>query len=358
MSGTSMDGVDVALIESDGERIERLGPAGYRAYTREERNLLRTALVEAVGMTDRNARSPILAEAEKSITAAHVEAVEAFLAENKIERSRVEIVGFHGQTVLHRPEARLTIQIGDGKLLAKKIGIPVAYDFRAADTAAGGQGAPLVPVFHRAMAESFTAARPLAVLNIGGVANITYLDDGNDPIAFDTGPGNAPIDDLMRARNGHTHDAEGAFAARGKADEKLVAKILTNPFFAKAPPKSLDRAAFARLPLEDLSLEDAAATATAVVAASIASAIALLPKKPAMLIVAGGGARNATLLKMLGERANVPVKTANEIGWSGDALEAQAFAFLAIRALKGLPLTFPATTGVAKPLTGGVIAKP
>jgi anhydro-N-acetylmuramic acid kinase len=358
MSGTSMDGVDVALIESDGERIERLGPTGYRAYTRDERNLLRTALVEAVGMTDRNARTSILTEAEKAITAAHAEAVKVFLAENKIDRSHIEIVGFHGQTVLHRPEARLTVQIGDGKLLAKKIGIPVAYDFRAADTAAGGQGAPLVPVFHRAMAESFTAERPLAVLNIGGVANITYLDDGNDPIAFDTGPGNAPIDDLMRARNGRTHDAEGAFAAKGKADEKLVAKILADPFFAKAPPKSLDRAAFARLPLDDLSLEDAAATATAVVAASIASAISLLPKKPAMLIVAGGGARNATLLKMLGERANVPVKTANEIGWSGDALEAQAFAFLAIRALKKLPLTFPATTGVAKPLTGGVIVKP
>jgi len=206
MSGTSMDGVDVALIESDGERIGRLGPTGYRAYTREERNLLRAALVDAVGVGDRNARSPILAEAEKAITAAHVEAVEVFLAKNKIERSSIEIVGFHGQTVLHRPDVRLTIQIGDGAMLAKKLRIPVAYDFRAADTAAGGQGAPLVPVFHRAMAESFTAERPLAVLNIGGVANITYLDDGDDPIAFDTGPGNAPIDDLMRARNGHTHD--------------------------------------------------------------------------------------------------------------------------------------------------------
>lgn len=358
MSGTSMDGVDVALIESDGERIGRLGPVGYRAYTREERNLLRTALVDAVGMTDRNARSPILAEAEKAITAAHVEAVEAFLKENAIGRDKIAIAGFHGQTVLHRPDLRLTVQIGDGAALAKRLRLPVAYDFRAADTAAGGQGAPLVPVFHRALAESFTEARPLAVLNIGGVANITYLDDGNDPIAFDTGPGNAPIDDLVRSRNGHTHDAEGAFAAKGKADEKLVTQILSNPFFEKAPPKSLDRAAFARLPLDNLSLEDAAATATAVVAASIAKAIALLPKKPAMLIVAGGGARNATLLTMLRERAAVPVKTANEIGWSGDALEAQAFAFLAIRTLKGLPITFPATTGVPKPLTGGVIAKP
>lgn len=358
MSGTSMDGVDVALIESDGERIARLGPTGYRAYTPDERNLLRAALAEAVGMTDRNHRSPVLARAEAAITDAHAEAVEAFLAANRIERSNVAIVGFHGQTVLHKPEARLTVQIGDGAMLARKLALPVAYDFRAADTAAGGQGAPLVPVFHRALAESFTEARPLAVLNIGGVANITWLDDGNDPIAFDTGPGNAPIDDLMRARNGHTHDAEGGFAAKGKADEKIVAQILANPFFAKAPPKSLDRAVFARLPLDTLSLEDAAATATAVVAASIATAIALLPKKPAMLIVAGGGARNATLLAMLRERANVPVRTANEIGWSGDALEAQAFAFLAIRALKGLPITFPTTTGAPQPLTGGVLIRP
>jgi anhydro-N-acetylmuramic acid kinase len=357
MSGTSMDGVDVALIESDGERIGRLGPAGYRAYTREERNLLRTALVDAVGMTDRDARSNILAEAEKTITAAHVEAVQAFLKDNKLDRKSIDIVGFHGQTVLHRPDIRLTVQIGDGKALAKALKLPVAYDFRAADTAAGGQGAPLVPVFHRALAETFTEARPLSVLNIGGVANITYLNDGNDPIAFDTGPGNAPIDDLMRARNGHTHDAEGAFAAKGKVDEKIVEKILSDPFFAKVPPKSLDRAAFARLPLGDLSLEDAAATATAVVAASIAKAIALLPKKPAMLIVAGGGAKNSTLLAMLRERANVPVKTANEIGWTGDALEAQAFAYLAIRTLMGLPIRFPTTTGVMKRLVGGVIAQ-
>ena len=358
MSGTSMDGVDVALIESDGERIGRLGPTGYRPYSREERVLLRTALVEAAGMTDRNTRTLVLAEAEAAITGAHVEAVEAFLAANRIERSEVAVVGFHGQTVLHKPEARLTVQIGDGAKLANKLALPVAYDFRAADTAAGGQGAPLVPVFHRALAESFTEARPLAVLNIGGVANITYLDDGNDPIAFDTGPGNAPIDDLMRAWNGQTFDAEGGFAAKGKADENIVAQILSHPFFAKAPPKSLDRAAFARLPLDNLSFEDAAATATAVVAASIAQAIALLPKKPAMLIVAGGGARNATLLDMLRARTRVPVKTANEIGWMGDALEAQAFAFLAIRTLKGLPITFPTTTGVAKSLTGGVTVRP
>jgi anhydro-N-acetylmuramic acid kinase len=356
MSGTSMDGVDVALIESDGERIERLGATGYRPYSREERNLLRAALVEAVGMTDRNARTPVLAEAEKAVTDAHAEAVAAFLAANKIEHRQIAIVGFHGQTVLHKPEARLTVQIGDGAALARRIGLPVACDFRAADVAMGGEGAPLVPVFHRALARGLNE-NPLAVVNIGGVANITYLDGDADPIAFDTGPGNAPIDDLMCARRGVERDEGGALAAQGKVNEQAVARLLTDPFFAKKPPKSLDRAAFAKLALDALSDEDAAGTATAIVAASIAGAFDHLPKKPQMIVVAGGGAHNPTLLKMLRARLAAPVKTANEIGWNADAIEAQAFAFLAIRTLKGLPLTFPTTTGAPKPMTGGVIAR-
>jgi anhydro-N-acetylmuramic acid kinase len=356
MSGTSMDGVDVALIESDGERIERLGPAGYRGYSREECNLLRAALVDAAGLRDRKDRPPILAEAERAVTAAHAEAVAAFLAENRIGRDKVAIVGFHGQTVLHRPEAGLTVQIGDGAALARNIGLPVAYDFRAADVAAGGEGAPLVPVFHRALARGREG--PLAFVNIGGVANITYLDGDADPLAFDTGPGNAPIDDLMRARMSAAHDEGGSFAAQGNADESAVAKVLADPFFARKPPKSLDRAAFARLPLDGLADADAAATATAIVAASIARALDHLPRTPKAVVVSGGGARNATLLRMLRERAGIAVKTADELGWNADAIEAQAFAFLAIRTLKGLPLTFPSTTGVAKPMTGGVIARP
>jgi anhydro-N-acetylmuramic acid kinase len=356
MSGTSMDGVDVALVESDGERIERLGPVGYRAYTAGERNLLRAALAQAADLQNRTARPGRLAEAEKAITQSHAEAVEAFLEENEIEREKIAVVGFHGQTVLHRPQAHLTVQIGDGALLAKKVGRPVAYDFRAADVAAGGEGAPIVPVFHRALAREQKG--PLVVVNIGGVANITYLDGDRDPIAFDTGPGNAPIDDLMRVRKGLSHDTDGAIAARGKSDETILANVLSDPFFSQKPPKSLDRAAFAKLPLETLSDEDAAATATDIVAASIAKALDHLPKKPKMMIVVGGGWRNPTLLKMLHARVPVPVKAAGAIGWDADAIEAQAFAFLAIRTLKKLPLTFPTTTGVSKPLTGGVIALP
>src|SRR5579871_1373390 len=358
MSGTSLDGVDVALAETDGERIASLGPAGYRPYSPDEQSLLRRALAEAATLTDRAARPGAVAEAEALMTAAHGEAIEAFLAKNAIDRGAVSIVGFHGQTVLHRPKARLTIQIGDGSALAKRLALPVVYDFRAADVAAGGEGAPLAPAYHRALAGNLDVSKPLAVVNIGGVANITFIDGDRDPIAFDTGPGNAPIDDLVRARTGAAHDLDGRLAANGKVDEPLVARVLADPFFAAKPPKSLDRAAFAALPLENLSAEDAAATATAIVAASIARARDHLPKSPSTFVIVGGGARNPTLLSMLRARLGATVLRGNDVGWRPDSIEAEAFAYLAVRTLKGLPLTFPTTTGVPRAMPGGVVAQP
>jgi anhydro-N-acetylmuramic acid kinase len=358
MSGTSLDGVDVALLETDGESVVHAGPTGYRPYAENERALLRAALADAAAMTDRTARPGSLREAETLITRSHAEAVETFLAQNKVASQNIALIGFHGQTVLHRPQNRLTVQLGDGAALAKRLGIRVVFDFRAADVAAGGQGAPLVPVFHRALAQALDLPRPLAIVNIGGVANITYLDSDSDPIAFDTGPGNAPIDDLVRARTGESFDRDGKLAARGKLHEEIAAKLLADPYFGKRPPKSLDREQFARLPLAALSTEDAAATATAIVAASIAKAQDHLPKPPANWIVAGGGAHNPTLMAMLRKRLPGKVQRADELGWSSDALEAQAFAYLAVRSLKGLPLTFPTTTGAPKPMTGGVLAEP
>ena len=358
MSGTSLDGVDVAFLETDGESVLRVGSTGYRPYSADERALLRTALADAAVLTDRSARPGSLREAEALITRAHAEAVEAFLVRSKIGSQDIAVIGFHGQTVLHRPRNWLTVQLGDGAALAKRLGIRVVFDFRAADVAAGGQGAPLVPVFHRALAQALDLPRPLAIVNIGGVANVTYLDGDSDPIAFDTGPGNAPIDDLVNARTGANFDRDGKLAARGKAHGDVVAKVLANPYFGLRPPKSLDREQFARFPLDALSTEDAAATATAIVAASIAKAQDHLPKPPVNWIVAGGGARNPTLMAMLHERLAGSVMRADKIGWSGDALEAQAFAYLAVRSLKGLPITFPTTTGVGRPLTGGVVAMP
>jgi anhydro-N-acetylmuramic acid kinase len=359
MSGTSLDGVDVALIETDGERVAAFGPTGYRPYTDHERGLLREALAEAVNLTQRNARPGVIGEAERAVTMAHAEAVAAFLAQNHIAREDIEIVGFHGQTILHRPAQRLTIQIGDADALAKAIRVPVMHDFRAADVAAGGQGAPFVPVYHRALTQSQGREGPVCVVNIGGVSNVTYIDGADTLIACDTGPGNALLDDFMLRVTGQPFDGEGRLAAQGRPDEDWIAHALQRPFFALPPPKSLDRNDFASLALPDMASADGAATLTAFTAAAIARIVPLLPKRPANWIVAGGGARNPTMLRMLRERlAPASVDSADALGWSADAIEAQAFGYLAARGLQGLPLSYPSTTGVPVPMTGGVIAKP
>ncbi|MCC6948781.1 MAG: anhydro-N-acetylmuramic acid kinase [Bradyrhizobiaceae bacterium] len=358
MSGTSFDGVDVALIETDGETIARIGPSGYRPYSEAERATLRAALLDAVSLTDRTARPGVLAKAEALVIRAHAEAVDVFLKAHGLAASEIGIIGFHGQTVLHRPRERLTVQIGGGQALANRFGIPVVYDFRAADVAAGGEGAPLLPVYHRALAMRSSLKGPVAIVNLGGVGNITFLDGDADPVAFDTGPANAPIDDLVFKRTGARCDTDGRLAAAGTVDESAVAAVLEHPFFAKRPPKSLDRAEFASLPLDDLSLKDAAATATAIVAASVARALDFLPKRPGAFVIVGGGASNPTLMKMLRAHLGGEVRTANELGWSADALEAQGFAYMAVRSLRGLPITFPTTTGVKAPMTGGVLAEP
>src|SRR3954467_10581098 len=347
MSGTSLDGVDVALIETDGKRVKAFGPSGYRPYTDRERTLLRQALNEAVNLRRRDARPGILAEAERAVTIAHAEAVAAFTAQNHISREGVDIVGFHGQTVLHRPAQGMTVQIGDAAALAKAIHIPVMHDFRAADVAAGGQGAPFVPVYHRALAQSLDRKGPMVVVNIGGVSNITYIDGTDTLIACDTGPGNALLDDHMLRMMSQPFDCEGRLAAQGTVDAAWIARALEHPFFKLPPPKSLDRNDFAGLKLGDIPPEDGAGTLTAFTAAAIARVAPLLPKEPKNWIVAGGGARNLTMLRMLRECLEpATVRAADTLGWASDAIEAQAFGFLAARGLKGLPLSYPATTGV------------
>lgn len=364
MSGTSYDGVDVALIDTNGEEVGRMGPTLYRPYSDDERAVLRGAMTAAADLSDRAARPPLLADAEDLVTESHAQAVEAFMAANGMAPQDIAVVGFHGQTVLHDPPRRLTVQLGQGEALARRLGIPVVYDFRAADVAAGGQGAPFVPVYHRALVRLRNEPGPVAVLNIGGVANITYIDGDAELIACDIGPGNALIDDFMRERAGRPHDAEGRAAAEGQADEAMVERILGHPFFAEPPPKSLDRNAFrswiaAEAGLSAKSLEDGAATLTALTAAAIARAVDLLPRAPESYIVAGGGIRNPVLMSMLSARlAPAWVTTADAVGWSADSLEAQGFAYLAVRSLNGLPLSFPTTTGVPQPMTGGVVARP
>jgi anhydro-N-acetylmuramic acid kinase len=359
-----MDGIDVALIETDGEEVARFGPSAVHPYRDHEVAMLRRAMEAAPALRARDARPGVIGEAEAMSTALHASAVNAFLTANGIEPGSIDVVGYHGQTILHRPNEKLTVQIGDGAALARETGIPVVYDFRAADVAAGGHGAPLVPVFHRALARCLDRPHPIAVLNLGGVANITSIDGENDPIACDTGPANALIDDFFRERTGAPRDQDGAAAAAGKVDDAAIARLLAHPFFSQACPKSLDRNDFREwialhASLADKSLEDGAATLTMLTAASVARIVDVLPRAPKSWIVAGGGARNPTLMRMLSEKlGNATVETADQAGWSADALEAQAFAFLAVRSLKGLPLTFPTTTGAPEPMRGGVLVKP
>ncbi len=368
MSGTSLDGIDVALIESDGERvrvvksangfIDPLGPTGYRGYSEAEKTLLREATRDAEAVHHRNDRPGRLPEAEDFVTRAHAEAIEAFLAANGLSAADIDIVGFHGQTVIHRPKLGLTVQIGDGAALARRLGIRVVSDLRANDVAEGGQGAPLVPVFHKALAEAAGFAGPLGILNIGGLANATLIDSSGTMLAFDTGPGNGPINDWMKERTGRDFDEDGATAARGRVDEELLENLLGHPLILRAPPKSLDRNWFSHRLAGYLTVEDGAATLTAFAAHAVARSLAFASERPTRWIVGGGGARNRTLMAMLERLLEAEVMNADAIGWSSDFLEAQAFAYLALRALEGLPLTYPTTTGVAAPVTGGIVCEP
>lgn len=352
MSGTSMDGIDAALLDTDGENQVIRGPAMTMAYNGEQRASLAEALLHARGIVRRQERPGNLAQIEQMLTELHAAAVHAFCRKMGIDRGTIDVVGFHGQTVLHRPDLRLTVQLGDGPLLAELSTRSVVYDLRAADIAAGGQGAPLVPVYHRALAHSI-AKRPVAVLNLGGVANVTWIGEDDRLIAFDTGPGNALIDDLMMSRSGMPHDADGATAERGRVVETVLTDLLRDPYFAKPPPKSLDRNAFDASLVGQLPIEDAAATLTAFTAASVSRAREHMPAEPQLWIVCGGGRKNKTLMSMIAGRVENAVVPAEAVGWNGDSIEAEAWAYLAVRSVKGLPITFPGTTGVLEPMTGG-----
>jgi anhydro-N-acetylmuramic acid kinase len=357
MSGTSLDGIDVAYLETDGETVAKRGPAETFPYDGRMRECLAAAIAEARNLSARDERPRALKEAEQALTTRHAEAVAGFLRASGIDPDSIDLIGFHGQTVLHRPEDGVTIQLGLGALLADATRCPVIYDLRAADVAAGGQGAPLVPVYHRALTAALPQ-RPLAVVNIGGVANVTWIGRDGTLIAFDTGPGNAPLDDWMMRQTQRACDEDGAAAARGHADEGIVRDLLIHPYFAKPPPKSLDRNSFATRAIEGLSADDGAATLAAFVAQSIARSREHMPEVPELWIVAGGGRRNRTIMRLLAERVEHAVAPAEAVGIDGDSLEAEAWAYLAVRSAKGLPITFPGTTGVPAPMTGGLRADP
>lgn len=360
MSGTSLDGIDVALLTTDGEDLVRRGPSLTLAYRPEQQALLQEALAEAKTLTERMARPGILATVERELTQWHADAVEAFCKENGLSLSNIDLIGFHGQTVLHRPELRLTVQLGDGAALARLLGRPVVYDMRAADVAAGGQGAPLVPVYHRALA-AVLPQRPVAFVNIGGVANLTWIGRDGQLVAFDTGPGNALLNDWCERHLDMPFDRDGALAAAGVLDARAFMALASSPYFEKPVPKSLDRNGFDVTVLEGLSAADGAATLTHFTATSIARGMGHLPERPVLHVICGGGRRNPALMKEIRgllEPLGESVMSAEDLGFDGDAMEAEAWAYLAVRCLKGLPITFPGTTGVQSELSGGVFAHP
>jgi anhydro-N-acetylmuramic acid kinase len=339
MSGTSLDGIDVAMVETDGYHRVVAGPALTISYPGEFRERLRSVL-GGVG--------PI-APVEDELTRLHAAAVGEFLQSHPA--TAVDIVGFHGHTILHRPAERRTWQLGDGKLLAQLVGCDAVADFRSADVAAGGEGAPLAPLYHAALAAALP--KPLAILNIGGVANVTWIGPRSEILAFDTGPGNALINDWVRQRTGAVADIDGALARAGRASTAHVERLVASPYFKRLPPKSLDRNDFREIVPEGLSLADGAATLTEMTAAGVAAAVRHFPAPTREWLICGGGRHNRALMEALARRLAAPVRVVEAVGWDGDALEAQAFAYLAVRSILGLPLSLPSTTGVARPTSGG-----
>lgn len=362
MTGTVLDGnIDIALLRTDGEAVAELGPWTLAAYAPEVQTLIAAALQAARAWRFEGPDPAVFAAAEAALTRAQSDAVLTFLREQKIDPADVAAIGFHGQTVLHRaprPGRRGdTRQLGDGALMAALTRIDVAFDFRTADVRAGGQGAPLSAVYHAALLRQAGAAGDVAVLNLGGVGNVTTVDPDGRLCAFDTGPANAPVNDWVQQATGAPMDRDGALARRGRVDEARLATLLNHPYLSAPFPKSLDRFDFPASMADGLTLEDGAATLTAFTASCVGRGLDLLPRRPTRLIVCGGGRRNPAMLEALRMRAGVETLSAEDAGWRGDAVEAECFAFLAMRALRGLPISFPGTTGVAAPMTGGQIVR-
>ncbi len=355
MSGTSMDGIDVALITTDGAELLTRGPAMSLTYQPAFRARLVGALDDATLITKANRRPGKLAAVEAELTDLHIKAVLAFLKKIGKSANQIDVIGFHGQTVLHRPDQRLTVQLGDGPRMAQELGVSVVHDFRQKDIAASGQGAPLAPVYHRALVVDLPQ-RPIVMVNIGGVANVTHIDAEGELLAFDTGPGNALIDDWVTRHSGQAMDRDGALAAAGTCDSAALSAMLKDPYFELVPPKSLDRNHFSLAAIRHLDVFDGARTLTAFTAATLAGCARFFAAPAKLWVICGGGRLNPVLMSELKQLLG-DVVAAETVGIDGDALEAEAFAYLAVRSLNRLPITFPGTTGVDQPLIGGAVAR-
>ncbi|MFS0709344.1 anhydro-N-acetylmuramic acid kinase [Brevundimonas phoenicis] len=362
MTGTSLDAVDMAVIETDGHDILAFGPAGEMKLDGETRAIVEDAIEDAFDWERDEEEPDSFEDARMAVADAHLAAALGFMAVNGVKSRALDLVGVHGQTVLHEaptPDAPgRTVQLIDAVSVAEGLSVPVAYDFRSTDVAAGGQGAPLAPVYHAALVRKAGVEGPVAVLNLGGVGNITLIRADGGLEAFDTGPANGMVDLLVQSRMNKRMDEGGRLAAAGTVDSAVLDAYLAHPYFAATGPKSLDRFDFSLDPVAELSLEDAAATLTAFAAQAVALGVARCSEQPKEIVVCGGGRHNPVLLAAIRERVGVPVSTAEDKGWRGDSIEAEAFAFLAARCRLGLPISFPGTTGVPTPMTGGRIVEP
>ena len=362
MTGTSLDGVDMAVLETDGEAKLIFGPWAEMPMPAKTRSLLEATIKAALVWPRGEAEPAIFDEARQAIVDCHFQAASEFLAQNSMSFADFDALGVHGQTVLHeRPQGGIpgrTIQLFDGQAFADLTGVPVVCDFRTADVAAGGEGAPLAPVYHRALVKNAGINLPLVVVNLGGVANISVMDD-NGITALDTGPANGLMDQWMRQHGRGDYDHEGRIAASGQVDMDIVADYMAHHYFMTPAPKSLDRYDFTLQAISNLSFEDGLATLSAFTVQSLLAGISLAGVTPETVVLAGGGRHNAHLVRQITNAlAPVRVMLAEALDWRGGAIEAEAFAYMAVRSLKGLPISFPGTTGIKMPLTGGVVSYP
>ncbi len=360
MTGTSLDGVDMAVLDSDGEAQLSFGPWAEKPMPKAARSVLEDTIKAALAWP-RGAEEPaIFAEARRVIVDTHLEAMDLFLRDNGLKLADFDALGAHGQTVLHeRPKAGVpgrTVQLFDGQRFADETGVTVVCDFRQADIAAGGEAAPLAPVYHRALVQSAGLALPVVVVNLGGVANITVIEADGGLTALDTGPANGLMDQWMRQHGHGDFDHEGRIAASGQADAGIVTAYMGHPYFSASAPKSLDRYDFTLSPVQELAFNDGMATLSAFTLQSLLAGVRLTGARPKTVVLAGGGRHNAHLVNQI-KAALAPTRVvlAEDLGWRGGAVEAEAFAYMAIRALRGLPISFPGTTGVKAPLTGGQV---
>ncbi len=360
MSGTSLDGVDAALMTTDGRDEIGVLTGGYRAYSDGERTVLQDAVDRALAWKFDGPR-PDFSEAEAVLLRAHAELVEDVLGDAQLLPGDVDLIGFHGQTVVHVPPAKgergQTLQIGDGQALAERLGVTVVHDFRSADMEAGGHGAPLATLYHQALVHQSGLDGRIAVLNLGGVANISWIEPGRDPVAFDTGPANGLIDAWCEQTIGKAYDEDGRLAASGAVNDRALAELLQHGFFKLAPPKSLDRWDFSLDPVQGLAAADGAATLLAFTVRTVTDAITSLGR-PDRVLVTGGGRKNSYLMSLLANALDCRVEPVEAVGWDGDLIEAEAFAWLAVRAAEGLPTSLPSTTGASGPVCGGRVASP